>query len=143
MRKRGFGMPRRTWASFAVPVCLVVALAGCGREEAPSEREAARVARETPPTALPARPAPAGSPNGRPDVVRKLIEEHASPRHAADGVGRAWLEANPEGGGLAAVAGTSDRFVIVFEAGPHGVAPGGAILFQVALGWGWRRTQVG
>ena len=83
-----------------------------------------------------------GSPNARRDVVQQLIDDRARPRHASDGGGRAWLEANPEGGGLEAHVGTSDRFVIVFEAGPLGIAQGGSLFWQVPLQWGWSPPQL-
>ena len=62
-------------------------------------------------------------------------------RHAADGVGRAWLERDPEK--LAqAVSATPDRFTIVFEVGPPGISHGGSIHFQLPQIGGWSIPQI-
>ncbi|UCF68076.1 MAG: hypothetical protein JSV80_01905, partial [Acidobacteriota bacterium] len=62
------------------------------------------------------------------------------PRSEADGGGRAWLERD---GKLArVVAGSTERWTIVYEAGPLGVAEGGAVYLQVPPFWGWSSPQV-
>jgi hypothetical protein len=61
-------------------------------------------------------------------------------RHAADGGGRGWFE-NPDGAPQQAVAGQPGRWTVIYEAGPAGVAPGGAIFLQVPAFWGWSPPQ--
>ncbi len=61
-------------------------------------------------------------------------------RHPADGGGRAWLERTADQLPYA-ISATPDRFEIVFEAGPLGIARGGSILFQLPQIGGWSIPQ--
>ena len=70
-------------------------------------------------------------------VARDLLEASRRARNPADGAGRAWLA---EGG--PAVAGSRGRWRIEFEAGPLGVAEGGAVYLQVSPFWGWSTPQI-
>jgi len=66
-----------------------------------------------------------------------LLEDLAAPRHVADGGGRAWLagEATPVS------VGRTGRYEIVYEAGPHGIALGGAVYLLPSPFWGWSGAQ--
>ncbi len=68
-----------------------------------------------------------------------LQEDMAREHHPADGAGRAWLEAPLADEVL--FVGSPVRFVIGFEAGPLGVAKGGAVFLQVSPFWGWDTPQ--
>jgi len=125
----------RACAAAAIAGFLLLAVASCGREEIRPEVAAADAS-------LAGIPEGRGSPNARPDVVQTLRENRGRPRHPSDGEGRAWLEADAGGGGLAARVGVARRFVVVFEAGPLGIAAGGTLFFRVPL-WGWSEPQLG
>ncbi len=98
---------------------IVLALSGCGRD--------------------PGRPGLA--PLARPEIVETLRQDLAAVRHPADGGGRAWLEADPEGHDLVA-AGDVGRWTIVYEAGPLGIDENGWLFLQVGPYWGWSDPQV-
>lgn len=83
----------------------------------------------------------AGPATARWELVDQLREDLDTPRHPADGGGRAWLEAEPSAPAEAR-AGTPGRWTIVFEAGPLGVANGGMVYLQVSPFWGWSSPQV-
>jgi hypothetical protein len=87
----------------------------------------------------PAPAPPPGAPNANRGLAAELAADRARPRHAADGGGRAWLAEAPPGG---ARAGAPGRFVLVYEAGPLGIATGGTLLFQAPPYWGWSTPQV-
>jgi hypothetical protein len=96
---------------------------------------------EPPATEAPAAEEPAarpGSPNARHDVVESLLADRAAPRHPSDGGGRAWLDWDEQPPLEASGLG---RFPIVYEAGPLGIAPGGALYLQVPPFWGWSHPQ--
>jgi len=84
-------------------------------------------------------PPPPGAPNANHELAAELVADRARARHAADGGGRAWLEQAPPGG---ARAGEAGRFVLVYEAGPLGIAVGGTLLLQVPPYWDWSTPQV-
>jgi hypothetical protein len=92
--------------------------------------------------AAPAAPAPAAPaspdapPGARLDLVEVLRADRAAPRHPADGAGRAWIE-----GEARAVALEPGRWTIVYEAGPEGVAVGGAVYLMTSPFWGWSTPQ--
>jgi hypothetical protein len=109
-------LPRATWAWLAA---AALALA-CAREEAAPRLEP-------------------GAPNANPELARELVADRARLRHAADGGGRAWLAEAPPGGARAAEPG---RFVLVYEAGPLGIAVGGTLLLQAPPYWDWSTPQV-
>jgi hypothetical protein len=112
---------RRARAALAAALCFACAplCFACAREEPAPAREP-------------------GAPNANRELVAQLVADRARPRHPADGGGRAWLEAGPPGG---ARAGAPGRFVLVYEAGPLGVAVGGTLLFQVPPYWDWSTPQ--
>ena len=111
----------RTRAAAMIAGLLSLLLADCGRE--PAAR-------------------PPGAPNALFELAAELAADRARPRHASDGGGRAWLEKDAAGGGLAARAGEPARFGIVYEAGPLGIAAGGTLLFQVPPNWDWSTPQI-
>ena len=69
-----------------------------------------------------------------------LRADLGTPRHPSDGGGRAWLEAPPDAPVRAAV-GSSGRFPLWFEVGPHGIAEAGMIFLQISPFWGWSTPQ--
>ncbi len=69
-----------------------------------------------------------------------MKQDLAAARHPADGGGRAWLEV-PAGETAHAVAGRAGSWTIVYEAGPLGVAVGGAVYLQVPPFWNWSPPQ--
>ncbi len=81
------------------------------------------------------------SPTARTDIVESLREDETLARHPADGGGRAWLEVG-EGLSASVSAGLPGRWIVVYEAGPLGVAEGGWVFLQVSPFWGWSTPQV-
>jgi hypothetical protein len=75
-------------------------------------------------------------PHAQTAVDAQMRESAARVRHPSDGGGRARLR---EGGAVA--AGARGRWVIEFEAGPLGVAEGGAVYLQVSPFWNWSTPQ--
>ncbi len=78
-----------------------------------------------------------------------LRDDLDAPRHPSDGGGRAWLRAPTATGATGATegraqvaAGSAQRFSIVFEVGPHGIAVGGAVFLQPSPFWYWDTPQV-
>ena len=86
-------------------------------------------------------PAPSLSPNAQPALVAMLRDDLAAERHPADGGGRAWLEADPEGRDRVR-AGETGRWTILYEAGELGIVEGGWLFLQVPPHWGWSDPQV-
>src|SRR5262245_32506001 len=118
---------RRTLAASAA--CLVWACSG-GEEAPPGAApasEPAAVAHEGPATA-------------KWETVDAMRASLAVKNGPADGGGRAWLER--AGQAPYAVAATPDRFTLVYEAGPLGVATGGMVYLQVSPFWNWSTPQV-
>ncbi len=76
----------------------------------------------------------------RPEIVEMLRDDLRSERHPADGGGRAWLLPAPASD-VPARAGVPGRWTLAYEAGPLGVAEGGAIYLQVSPFWGWSPPQ--
>lgn len=106
---------------FAGGVLALVLLGSCQREGPEAE------------------PQPFPVPPHRSELVELLREELAAEPHPADGGGRAWLASQePE----VVEAGGRGRWTILYEAGPHGIAPGGTLLLQVSPFWGWSTPQV-
>jgi hypothetical protein len=85
-------------------------------------------------------PAARLAPGARPDIVAALRDDLTAARHPADGGGRAWLEADPDGLDRVA-AGEPGRWTVVYEAGELGIAEGGWLFFQVPPHWGWSDPQ--
>ena len=77
-----------------------------------------------------------GSPNAKLDIVEMLRADRTAVRSAADQGGRAWLE-----GDATARVSTPGNWRIVYEVGPLGIAPGGAVYLQVSAFWGWDSPQ--
>jgi len=122
------------WTTTAL-LTLTVAM-GCAENPAPPDTPATEVGsadaapdqREGPATAIW-------------EVVDALRDWRDEEYHPSDGGGRAWL-VRTEGQKPYAVSSTPDRFTIVFEAGPLGIATGGTIYFQVSPFWDWTTPQV-
>jgi hypothetical protein len=118
----------------ATPV-LALALACGSAEDGPpdpaelgAERPAPETVRDGPPTALW-------------ETVDALRESASAHYDVSDGGGRAWLVRGPDQKPYA-VSNTPDRFEIFYEVGPHGIAPGGTVYFQVSPFWEWTTPQV-
>ena len=117
-------------ATVAVLLFSVALLGAC-------EQEAARQhpAQEALPT-----------PNGHdrwkhPEIKAELQLDRTIERHSSDGGGTATLTA-PDAARRAAIeAGSRERFVIEYEAGPEGIQAGGSIFLQVSPFWGWEAPQ--
>jgi hypothetical protein len=73
-----------------------------------------------------------------------LREDLAARRHASDGGGKAWLiePESSKGRRPSVPVGSRQRFAIVYEAGPLGIAEGGMIFLQTSPFWGWDSPQV-
>ena len=80
------------------------------------------------------------SPTAVPDTHEMMRVDMQTERHPADGGGRAWLE-GAKTAPAAHRVGSRGRFEIVYEAGPLGVAEGGAVYLQVSPFWGWDPPQ--
>jgi hypothetical protein len=74
------------------------------------------------------------------DTHEMLLEDLAAVRHPSDGGGRAWLEG--ETAGVSLPASSRQRFEIVFETGPLGIADGGTIFLLASPFWDWDSPQV-
>jgi len=82
------------------------------------------------------------SANARPELVQVLRDDLLAPRSRADGGGRAWLDLDAGARRDAqVVAGRPASFAIVYEAGPLGVAEGGAVYLQSPPFWYWDAPQ--
>src|SRR5258706_11065847 len=101
------------------------ALTGCGRADPPARAPADR----------------AGPATARWDVLDLLRAGAAAHHHPADGGGRASLVHDP-GEPPFTTRASRDRFRIVYEVGPHGIATGGSVQLQVSPFWGWSTPQV-
>jgi hypothetical protein len=123
----------------ALPRALA-ALLTCALLPACGDREPAPPAEGEPAAAAPAapRPGPATARWDTVDAIRASLEAVHAP---ADGGGRAWL-VREEGQAPYAVSATPDRFTLVYEAGPLGVATGGRVFLQVSPFWDWSTPQV-
>jgi len=87
----------------------------------------------------PAAPARPGPPTARWDVADLMRAE--TRLHPADGGGRARLDRDPDQPPFTTRA-TPDRFRIVYEVGPEGIATGGSVQLQVSPFWEWSTPQV-
>jgi hypothetical protein len=126
-------MQARRLRRLAVPIAVLALLPACGPD--PVESTGAESDRETP-----ASPAREGPPTARWDTVDSLRASLAAHYHASDGGGRAWLVRDDDQAPRATVA-TPDRFTIVYQVGPRGIATGGTIFFQVSPFWDWSDPQ--
>ena len=110
---------------------LLTAGAGC-----PSSEEAPPA---DPPEAASPAPEPGDPdvpPHARPDLTDALRADRDAPRNPADAGGRAWIE-----GDASATAQTPGRWTVIYEAGPLGVAEGGAVYLMTSPFWGWSTPQ--
>jgi hypothetical protein len=133
---------------------LALALPGCEPHEQAGAGVATGPAAEATVSAVQdaATEAPPLSRDAKPETFELLREDLEAVRAPADGGGRAWLEA-PSAGDVADTdeapptavrrfpAGSRQRFTIIYEAGPLGIAPGGAIFLQVSPFWEWDWPQ--
>jgi hypothetical protein len=83
------------------------------------------------------------SPDAKFATYDELRQDLTAAKHPADGGGRAWLTAPTarDGGRPRVVAGGRERFAVVYEAGPEGVAEGGVVFLQPSPFWGWDTPQ--
>ncbi|MFP6660352.1 MAG: CehA/McbA family metallohydrolase [Myxococcota bacterium] len=136
----------RCRAGFVHAVALALGLAGlagCGD----SERAPAAAPGET---AADAEAAPATrfdrglglSPDAQVESFELIRNDQLEPRHPSDGGGLARL-LTPEApsGTPRLLAGTAHHFAIEYEAGPLGIAEGGALYLQPSPFWGWDPPQ--
>jgi hypothetical protein len=129
--------PRRLLV-FAVGLALL----GCGdpTPDAPSDTEAPF---EEVDLSAPTAEHPKGlSPDAKPETYEMMRQDLSLARSAADGGGRAWLaEADVTRLAAGIPASSREHFDIVYEAGPLGIAEGGAIYFFPSPFWGWDTPQ--
>lgn len=110
-----------TWAALLL-------LSACGSSTAPSE-PATLVAAEPP-------EAPTYPPTAKVEVWEELQADLQAERHVSDGGGAVrLLEGEP------VMAGTPGRWTLLYEAGEHGIAEGGRLIFQAPPFWGWSDPQ--
>jgi len=72
------------------------------------------------------------------DTHQSLVDDLAATRHPADGGGRAVLDPESQ---TVARAGERIRLALTYEAGPLGIAEGGALFLQPSPFWGWDSPQ--
>jgi len=84
-------------------------------------------------------PPPKLSSDAKTETVEALILDRDARRDPRDGGGRAWLEPLLEG---PIRVGSRQRFEILFEAGPLGIAEGGVVILQPSPFWGWDPPQL-
>ncbi len=81
---------------------------------------------------------PSRSKDAKLDTHQSLVLDLAAVRHPADGGGRALLD---PGSPSEARAGERIRLSLTYEAGPFGIAEGGALFLQPSPFWGWDSPQ--
>src|SRR5262249_40644220 len=126
------GDPMSAARALAVGLCAL--LCACGGEEKPAP------AADPAASAQPAAQHPDRPPRARWDMVDSIRESLAAHNGPADGGGRAWLVR--DGQPPYTLNATPDRFTLVYEAGPLGVAKGGTVFLQISPFWGWSTPQV-
>lgn len=92
----------------------------------------------TDPSEPPATTASALPPHARVETHQALVDDLAAERSASDGGGRLTRVEGPS----EVVAGTAHRWVLRYEAGPLGIAEGGALYFQTPAFWEWSPAQL-
>ena len=85
----------------------------------------------------------AQNPWSHPEIKAELLLDRQVARDPSDGGGTARLLDLPPEGPRPIPASSRQSFVIEYEAGPLGIAPGGTIFFQVSPFWGWELPQTG
>jgi len=73
-------------------------------------------------------------------AAKKLRKDAAEVRSPSDGQGKVRLEPDASDPGPPRV-GSFHRYRFTYEAGPLGIAEGGALYFQAPFAWGWSRIQ--
>jgi hypothetical protein len=81
---------------------------------------------------------PSRSQDAKIETHQSLVEDLKASRHPADGGGRAFLD--PESPKVVR-AGEPIRVALTYEAGPLGIAEGGALFLQPSPFWGWDSPQ--
>lgn len=81
-------------------------------------------------------------PGARRATLDELLRDRAAPRHPADGGGRAWLESPAGEKAVNAQASARGRWTLIYEAGPEGIAEGGAVRLIVSPFWNWSPPQI-
>ena len=123
----------------AIAGLLVLFPLGCRESGDATQPEASLSRRAEKNFALTEPPRDGGlSPDARIETYETMRADLELPRDPSDGGGRAWLE-TPDS---PVRAGDTARIEIVYEAGPLGVAEGGAVFLQVSPFWGWDTPQV-
>ncbi|GIW40232.1 MAG: hypothetical protein KatS3mg076_0809 [Candidatus Binatia bacterium] len=112
-------------ASFFCAAVFLAGAWGCRREPPPEKRHPK---------------AGIVSPQARWHVVELLREDLAAKRHPSDGGGRAWIDAE-RSTPSPVEAGSVGHWLVVYEAGPLGIAEGGRIFFFPSPFWGWSPAQ--
>jgi hypothetical protein len=114
---------------------LLLLLAGCSPEVDVPESPPPPVAEQAPELSdlLDGRPLP---PHGRPEMVAEFREAEAVEFSPSDGKGTASIDPSAP-----VPASGSGAWTITFEAGPLGIAAGGALVVQVSPFWGWTEPQ--
>ncbi len=118
----------------AAALLAAAAMFGCDRAERATAPEAA-------PGESAARDPRPGPPTARWEVLDLLRADAAAVRHPADGGGRARL-VRDQGQPAFTTRASPDRFRILYEVGPKGVATGGSVQLLVSPFWGWSTPQV-
>jgi hypothetical protein len=121
--------------ALAVTAMGLACLCACGRDEVATPDPTASAQAEA--TPAPTREGPSTAKWETVDAMQESMAAHYGP---ADGGGRAWLVR--DGQPSYAVSATPDRFTLVYEAGPLGVAQGGAVYLQVSPFWDWSTPQL-
>ena len=75
------------------------------------------------------------------EFVAGLRRARRIPQHPSDGGGRVTLSSDGDEPSWA-TSGVPRRFRLVYEAGPHGIARGGALYLQMSPYWGWQEPQM-
>ncbi len=122
----------------AMATAALVLVLGCNREAGRSAAQAVEPAEAEKPSAVASATLP---PTALPDLVESLAQDLRATRHPSDGGGSvrpdprvAWDDP--------AIAGRPGRWAFLYEAGPLGIAEGGALFFQAPPFWGWSTPQV-
>lgn len=130
--------PRRR---LLLPFILVLGLAAAHCAPAQEgDRDPKGGPTEEPDGAGAASPRPGDPPTARRETLEALRETHVAARHPSDGGGKAWIEAADVQGDAARVGGLG-RWTILYEAGPEGIAVGGAVRLIVSPFWDWSPAQ--
>jgi len=109
----------------------LVLVLGCN--DGPRDEQSPSTVDRSPVATVPAAPTYAN----RADVAAQMRTAKALPHHPADGSGRAWIADGPR----SVTANSTAHWQFTYEAGPEGIADGGAIVFMVSPFWGWSPPQ--